>query len=150
MKKSKQSAKSFTTLRNNHPLNPLFAQADYLRQLEAELNRHLSPQLVGNVHVTRFDFGQLHLQAMNSAFATQLRFSQSQLLNQLGKSILFNQLEKIHIKVRYFHNGPKPANKQSPYKISPSSAENLRTLADHVDHKELSHALRKLASRSCP
>ncbi|PCI47612.1 MAG: hypothetical protein COB51_05810 [Moraxellaceae bacterium] len=148
--KFKLKAKNFKSLRREHPLNPVFAQADYLRQLEREIDPLLAKSLQGKVHVMRYDMGELHLQVITSIGATQLRFAQRQLHKNLLKSNSFNQLEKINIKVRHL---PNNSIKRKPRIANPPTAESAETLlsmAEQIDHKELSEALARLASRHRP
>ncbi|PCJ20232.1 MAG: hypothetical protein COB04_04810 [Gammaproteobacteria bacterium] len=148
--KFKPKAKNFKSLRREHPLNPVFAQADYLRQLEEEINPFLAPSLLGKVHVMRFDMGDLYLQVESSIGATQLRFAQSQLLRKLLKSKNFNQLEKIHIKVRHLATNKVKRERKPSIRPSAESAETLLITAELVDHEGLKEALTKLASRHRP
>ena len=148
--KFKLKAKNFKSLRRDHPLNPVFAQADYLRQLEQEIYPLLATSLQGKVHVMRYDMGELHLQVATSIGATQLRFAQRQIQKSLLKSNSFSHLEKIHIKVRHLS---KNSIKRKPRIANPPTAESAETLlsmAEQIDHKELSQALARLASRHRP
>lgn len=90
--------------------------------------------------------GVLTLLAADATTATQLRYLQRILIQQLKMHAEFRDLQRLFIQVGILPQPPKRRPKPLP-KLSENTREHLKETAESLGKSELSEIFRRLASR---
>ncbi|MFN2360944.1 MAG: DciA family protein [Marinobacter sp.] len=131
-----------------------FSRASTLRELMAKAQHHARAEklVIGALPVslakgTRFvscKEGELIVSAETAATASQIRFRQHDIMEELRKQELFRFVWKLKVRV-----APPRFSERPRVKMTPLSNENARLLkeeAGHTKDKQLREVLEKLAS----
>ncbi len=141
MPKSRPLSQLFST--DEGMLQRLAARGQRLKALEAHIGKLLADEFRGHWQLVNLRGEELLLQCENTAWATRLRFMQSELLRQLREDGM-HKLQIIHVRV-----APKPAPSTPPAirrELSEQAAADIKSAADGMA-PELAAALRRLAGR---
>lgn len=98
-KKPEQSVHTILA-KGQGPLGYVLAKVEQLRTLNQQIQTLLRPELAQHCQVANLRDGCLILQVDNAAWATQLRFEQTELLSKLRKQPALAGLASIKIQVR--------------------------------------------------
>ncbi len=98
-KKPEQSVHNILS-QGQGPLAYVLAKVEQLRMLSQQVQKLLRPELAQHCQVANLRDGCLILQVDNAAWATQLRFEQTELLSKLRKQPELAGLASIKIQVR--------------------------------------------------
>jgi len=128
-------------LKRNSELRNTLDQSQQLLRIEQWVHQVLPSA----VRVARFDAGTLHLICPDAALATQVRYRQQELIQQLQQHL--GSLHQLQISVRPDFKPPPPETVERP-EISARNRELLSQTASIIDHPQLSKALKKLAKNS--
>ncbi|MCK7549148.1 DciA family protein [Marinobacter koreensis] len=135
---------SFDKFEGSPALKSLFARAELHRRAECQILEALPEDLRAGVRFLSCEEGELVLSAENSSRASQIRFRQHEIMENVRHQELFRFVWKLKVKVappRFLEH--RKARKQ------PLSKENARLLeeeAGHTKDKALREVLEKLAS----
>lgn len=103
-------------------------------------------------HLSIYRDGILYVTASNTTAATQLRYLNHILLQQLRSHPAFAELQKLQVNLSTRQTPPTPRTKVAPasgglHPLSASTVEHLKNAAKFHDGSELSEVLLRLASR---
>lgn len=121
-------------------------QAKGLHELQQRLYDFMDHNLTEHCWIGSYQRGQLKLITDSAAWATRIRYSEQQLMQQLKTSDEFTNLAKISCKV-----SPKQTIDKSTkhrQEISANSAAIIAESAAIVTDQKLSQALKKLAQNT--
>ncbi len=124
-----------------HP--DLVARCQSIRRLTAELWAALPPEFKGHPVVVGCEAGTLSILVDSPAWATRLRFAEPQILRRFGGGD--PPCRRLKIIVRPGESAPREAPQgDRRARLSRTSAQALRHLAETVDDPQLAQALRRL------
>lgn len=112
---------------------------------EALWLRVVDPALRSSCRLLSWRGGVLTILAADATTATQLRYLQRILIQQLKMHAEFRELQRLFIQVGTVTQPAKLRRKPLPT-LSQSTREHLKETADSLGNSELSKALRRLAS----
>ena len=126
-------------------LTPLISEAKRLTQINIILNQALDHELAKHIQVSHLENTQLRLIVDSPAWATRLRYKQSEIINRFQNYAITKIIKSIHIKVR-------PANivqnktkvKKNPIAISTKSADLMRDEIKAISDPDLKDALMRI------
>jgi len=123
-------------------LQLILNKANHLKKIESLLYQVLTDELVAHCHVMNLKSHTLVLAIDNAAFATQLRYQQMTLLNQLKQFSELQDINKIEYKVRpkYQVQDNTPIAKG----LSVKTRELISATISHISHPKLKAALQRL------
>ncbi|WP_297795543.1 DciA family protein [uncultured Marinobacter sp.] len=144
MKKQSETRITPNTFRRAPVLRELMNKAELHQQAEAVVLATLPRHLATGTRFVSCQEGELVLSAETAGTASQIRFRQHEIMENLRKEELFRFVWKLKVKVAppRFHEKPKVEK-------TPLSKENARLLkeeAGHTKDKQLREVLEKLAS----
>lgn len=113
---------------------------------EALWLRVVDPSLRTSCRLLSWRGGVLTVLAADATTATQLRYLQRILIQQLKMHAEFRDLQRLLIQVGAIVSPPRQRKKPLP-RLSESTREHLKETADSLGNSELSESLRRLASR---
>ncbi|MCL7944453.1 DciA family protein [Marinobacter sp. ATCH36] len=131
-----------------------FSRASALRDLMAKAQHHaraeqmvltaLPESLAKGTRFVSCKEGELILSAATATTASQIRFRQQEIMEQLRKQELFRFVWKLKVKVVPPRFSERPENRMTP--LSNENARLLKEEAGHTKDKQLREVLEKLAS----
>ena len=131
-----------------------FSRASTLRELMARAQLHaeaeklvvaaLPESLTKGTRFVSCKGGELILSAATATTASQIRFRQHEIMEELRKQELFRFVWKLKVKVSPPRFSERPAVKMTP--LSNENARLLKEEAGHTKDKQLREVLEKLAS----
>lgn len=140
-----QKTSTLTEILAQGPLASLRERSSQIRRLDTLLGFYLDARLRELVQVAAYQDGTLILTCSNSTVAGQLRYLSRIYMQQLRQHGEFCELRRINPVIR-----PATPARQRPRerlrRLSPATAELLRSLSDDLGSGEISEALRRLAS----
>jgi hypothetical protein len=125
-------------------LRDLVARAELHRQAEKEVLAALPQDLVKGARFVSCKDGELVLTAETAGKASQIRFRQHEIMENLRENELFQFVWKLKVKVAPPRFREKPAFKKEP--LSKENSRLLKEEAGHTKDKALREVLEKLAS----
>ena len=137
-----------SSLNKSASLHSLMRHAHYLRQLDSIVHHQLNFSLQQHCKVANYRENTLYLHVDSPAWATKLRFTLPELLNNLRKYNEFRLLERIYLSQDNTRAGQQSPLPKPMERLSPESAMQIEYLAEHVSDNRLANALRRLAKRT--
>ncbi|WP_273208053.1 DUF721 domain-containing protein [Marinobacter subterrani] len=144
MKRKSEQKLTLDTLGRTPVLRDLVARAELHRQAEEQVLASLPDGLAGGTRFVSCKEGELVLTTETAGRASQIRFRQHEIMEELRENELFRFVWKLTVKVappRFTH---RPAFKKAP--LSKENARLLKEEAGHTKDKALREVLEKLAS----
>lgn len=123
-------------------LSPLISQAKRITQINIILNQSLDYEIAKHVQVSNIHNNQLRLIVDSAAWATRLRYKQSEIINRFKNFAITKSINAIHIKISPSNNpvSEKP-KRHNNIKLSKSSAELMAREIEVIDDENLKNAL---------
>lgn len=114
---------------------------------EAAWLRVIDPSLRSSCRLASWRGGVLTVTAADTTTATQLRYLQRILIQQLKSHPEFRDLQRLFIQVGALPPPPVKRSANRLPRLSTDTREHLKEAADSLGNSELSEAIRRLASR---
>lgn len=122
----------------------ILGRARFLARIRAALLEILPDAAAPYLQVAAYEDYQLRLHVPNAAWATRLRYMETQLARALAQRMRL-QVDGIRIKVRPVDLGPFEPERRARY-MAPAARQHLEQTAGYIDHGPLAEALRRLAT----
>lgn len=127
-------------------LRPLLQKAQTLQQISALLAKLLPPDLWQHCQVQNIEGGCLVLAADHAAWATHLRYQQTNLLSALRQHRAFSHVGSV--RVRVIPTVEKPSKPSRRLSMSAQVGSLLTSTANGISNEKLRDALLRLAKRA--
>lgn len=144
MKRKNEQKVTFDTLGRTPVLRELIAKANTHSQAEEAVLAALPPALATGTRFVCCLEGVMTLSAENAGKASQIRFRQHEIMENLRENELFRFVWKLNVKVVPPRFSEKPRAKKAV--LSKENARLLEEEAGHTKDKKLREVLEKLAS----
>lgn len=144
MKKTSDTKMTPETFRRAPVLRELMSKAELHQQAEAVVLAALPNHLATGTRFVSCQEGELVLSAETGGTASQIRFRQHEIMENLRKEELFRFVWKLRVKVAPPRFREKPKVEKPP--LSKENARLLKEEAGHTKDKQLREVLEKLAS----
>lgn len=123
-------------------ISPLISEAKRLMQIKIILNQSLDHELAKHIQVSRLENNQLRLIVDSPAWATRLRYKQTEIINSFQNYAISKIVKSIHIKispdtVTLQKNKPKSNN----IALSKNSADQMLEEIEAISDSKLKDAL---------
>lgn len=147
------SKQAIAAILQNDNLARLVARAKLLQKISVPFKKVIDKQLALHCYIDNYHNGCLFLIVDNNAWATRVRYTIPNLLQQLKKTPEFTILREINCQVR-LKNPEEPSPKNMPLilrkqnsklKLSVHNAKLIKTVAQGITDKKLKAALERLA-----
>lgn len=122
----------------------ILGRARFLARIRAALLEILPATTAPHLQVAAYEDYQLRLHVANAAWATRLRYMETQLARALAQRMRL-QVDGIRIKVRPVDLGPFAPVRRARY-MSPATRRHLEQTAGYIDNGPLAEALCRLAA----
>ena len=130
-------------------LNRAGAHMDKLSSLLSHWKASVSEPLVSHSFPVSYDNGRLSLRADTSAWASRLRHSQAQLMDELRREPYFHDLRELYVRVLPERARTQGENRRPsitlPSRIPDSAAHLIKSVADDILDPALRRSLIRLA-----
>ncbi|MEX2476177.1 DciA family protein [Marinobacter sp.] len=144
MKKQSDLKLTPDTFRRAPVLRELMSKAELHQQAEAIVLAALPDHLARGARFVTCHDGELVVSAETGGAASQIRFRQHEIMEQLRNNELFRFVWKLKVKVAPARFREKPKVEKMP--LSNENARLLKEEAGHTKDKQLREVLEKLAS----
>ncbi|MDH5256596.1 MAG: DUF721 domain-containing protein [Gammaproteobacteria bacterium] len=128
---------------------PLIAEAKRLTQIKIILNQSLDHELTKHLQVSRLENNQLRLIVDSPAWATRLRYKQSEIINRFQNYAITKVIKSIHIKISpatVANN--KTKTKTNPISLSTKSAGQMLDEIEAITDSNLKEALIRITKHA--
>ncbi|MGM0449213.1 MAG: DciA family protein [Pseudomonadota bacterium] len=129
------------------PLNRLLRQAEQHRRVETGILKALPGNLSDCCRFGGYGNGELTLLVPDSTRASQVRFQQRAIIQNLRQDERFSQIWRIRARVQPWHD-PRPRTVRERPEMTTTNAELLREIAQETEDSGLSGVLRRLSSHA--
>jgi hypothetical protein len=130
-------------------LNRAGVHMDKLSSLLVHWKTHVGEPLVSHSFPVNYEKGRLSLRADTSAWASRLRHSQTEIMNQLRDDPYFQDLHEIYVRVLPERARSQQEKKHAPpllpSRIPDDAAHLIKSVADGIVDPALRRALNRLA-----
>ena len=127
---------------NTQKLAPLISEAKRLTQIKIILNQALDHELAKHIQVSRLENNQLRLIVDSPAWATRLRYKQTEIINRFQNYAITKIITSIHIKINPETTfQPKTKNKKNTISLSAESAHQMLDEIEAISDSGLKDAL---------
>lgn len=132
-------------LRRNPQIQRLYNQAKTLQKLQAHLEKNLAHELAHHCQVAALADGVLTLYTESPAWAAKARFLTADLLKVFQNDTTLGVVNTIRVKARPPVNKPEPETAKERSRLSATTVQLLREVADNTEDPDLRRSLLRLA-----
>ena len=129
------------------PLSRLLRQAEQHRRVETVILEALPGNLAECCRFGGYANGELTLLVPDSTRASQVRFQQRAIVQNLRQDERFSQVWRVRARVQPWHD-PRPRTARERPEMTADNAELLREIAEETEDSGLSGVLRRLSSHA--
>lgn len=132
-------------LRRNPQIQRLYNQAKTLQKLQAHLEKNLPLGLSDHCQVAALADGVLTLYTESPAWAAKLRFLTADLLKVFQNDTTLGAVNTIRVKARPPVSKPEPVAAKEQKRLSATTVQLLRQVADNTEDPDLRRSLLQLS-----
>ncbi|MCP1673847.1 hypothetical protein J2T57_000946 [Natronocella acetinitrilica] len=133
--------------KGDKPLGRIASQARMLCELEKRIAESLPGDFHGRWQLAAVSNRQVVVTTTSAAWATQLRFSATEILGAVNARQMETGRVATRLVVKIAPPARLPTRPSPPRELSDSAGRHLQRAAETTTHQPLAEALRRLASR---